>query len=388
MAVTRPLLILAGLIAAALLTGTAHAAVLPADRADMMYHQYDGGGMTIDGPSVLVRKSVTDDVSVSANYYVDQVSSASIDVVTTASQYTEERTEYTVSADYLLNKTILSGGYTNSTENDYEANTYFFGVSQDFFGDLSTLALSYSYGADDVFNAEDATFSDRIRRQNYQVSWTQVMTKNLLMNFNYNIITDEGYLNNPYRSARYLVDGPDADSLANDDYRYRQEFYPRTRTSHAAAMRGRYFLPYRAAFSFEYRRFNDTWNINAYNMQFGYTHPIQDDWTLEFKYRFYSQSDAEFYSDLFPSINSQTFFARDKEMSRFSSDVFGVGVGYEFKPAWATWVEKASANISIDFMQFDYENFRDLRVEGMTPGTEPLYSFDAMVTRLYISAWF
>ena len=239
-----------------------------------------------------------------------------------------------------------------------------------------------------MFNAEDETFSDRIRRQNYQVSWTQVMTKNLLMNFNYNIITDEGYLNNPYRSARYLVDGADADTLANDAYSYRQEFYPRTRTSHAAAMRGRYFLPYRAAFSFEYRRFNDTWNINAYNMQFGYTHPIQDDWTLEFKYRFYSQSDAEFYSDLFPSINSQTFFARDKEMSRFSSDVFGVGVGYEFKPTWTTWVEKASANISIDFMQFDYENFRDLRVEGVTPGTEPLYSFDAMVTRLYISAWF
>ena len=66
MAVTRPLLFLAGLIAAALLTGTAQAAVLPADRADLMYHQYDGGGMTIDGPSVLVRKSVTDDVSVSA----------------------------------------------------------------------------------------------------------------------------------------------------------------------------------------------------------------------------------------------------------------------------------------------------------------------------------
>ena len=127
------------LVLALLLSSGAQAAVLPADRADIMYHQYDGGGMTIDGPSVLVRKAVSDSVSLSANYYVDQVSSASIDVVTTASPYTEERTEYSVSGDYLLNKTILSLGMTTSSENDYDATTYFLGISQDFFGDLSTL---------------------------------------------------------------------------------------------------------------------------------------------------------------------------------------------------------------------------------------------------------
>ena len=90
------------------------AAVLPEDRADVMYHSYDGGDITIDGPAVLVRKGVTDDISVSAQYYVDEISSASIDVMVVASPYTEERTEYTVGADYLINKTIISAGYTNS----------------------------------------------------------------------------------------------------------------------------------------------------------------------------------------------------------------------------------------------------------------------------------
>ncbi|MCG8538200.1 MAG: DUF3570 domain-containing protein, partial [Pseudomonadales bacterium] len=119
------------------------AAVLPEDRADVMYHSYDGGDITIDGPAVLVRKGVTDDISVSAQYYVDEISSASIDVMVVASPYTEERTEYTVGADYLINKTIISAGYTNSSENDYEADTYSLGVSQDFFGDLSTLSLGF-----------------------------------------------------------------------------------------------------------------------------------------------------------------------------------------------------------------------------------------------------
>ena len=59
----------------------------------MLYHRYDGGGVTIHGPSVLVRKKMAEKYSVSANYYVDMVTSASIDVeVSGASEYKEERT--------------------------------------------------------------------------------------------------------------------------------------------------------------------------------------------------------------------------------------------------------------------------------------------------------
>ncbi|MEZ5510995.1 MAG: DUF3570 domain-containing protein [Gammaproteobacteria bacterium] len=361
------------------------AAVLPPDRADVMYHKYDGGGMTIDGPSLLVRKSVSDNVSLSANYYVDQVSSASIDVVTTASPYTEERTEYTLSGDYLLNKTIISAGMTTSTENDYDANTWFFGISQDFFGDLSTLALSYSYGADSVGMSTDETFDEEIRRQNYQISWTQVVTKNLIMNLNYNIITDEGFLNNPYRSVRYLID----DENPAAGYLYEAELYPETHTSHAIAVRGRYYLPIRAAFLFEYRRFNDTWEINGYNLEFGYIQTFMEHWTAEARIRYYKQSAAEFYSDLFNRAGEFQYRARDKELSDFTDTTFGLGISYEFKPQWTgDWIDRASANLMVDFINFDYNNFRDLRTTTAAAGEEPLYSFDATVTRLFFSVWF
>ena len=83
------------------MAGSAAAGVLPEDRADVMYHYYDGGGVQIDGPSVLARKKVLQNFSLFGNYYVDTVSSASIDVVTTASPYDEERTEMTAGVDYL-----------------------------------------------------------------------------------------------------------------------------------------------------------------------------------------------------------------------------------------------------------------------------------------------
>ena len=73
------------------------AAVLPDERIDVLYHGYDGGGAEINGPSILVRKNLGASVSVAANYYVDMVSSASIDVQATASPYSEERKENGIS---------------------------------------------------------------------------------------------------------------------------------------------------------------------------------------------------------------------------------------------------------------------------------------------------
>ncbi len=72
-------------LAAWLLVRATSADVLPDDRADLFYSKYSGGGMDITGTSVLVRKKITEDLAVEANYFIDQVSGASIDVLSQAS---------------------------------------------------------------------------------------------------------------------------------------------------------------------------------------------------------------------------------------------------------------------------------------------------------------
>ena len=72
------------------------AAVLPEDRADALYHSYSGGGVSINGPSLLARKQFGKNTSVWGNYYIDSITSASIDVVTSASEYTKRRVEKSV----------------------------------------------------------------------------------------------------------------------------------------------------------------------------------------------------------------------------------------------------------------------------------------------------
>jgi len=359
-----------------------HGAVLPEDRADALYHRYDGGGVTIDGPSLLVRKQVAKNVSVAANYYVDSISSASIDVVTTASAYSEKRTEMSVGADYLYNSTIFSTGYKNSDESDYAANSAYFGVSQDLFGALTNISMSYGRGWDDVSRNGDNEFSADVERHSYRLGISQILTRNLLMGMTLETITDEGFLNNPYRSVRYL------DPESDKGYSYQAEVYPNTRTSTAVSLRGRYRLPYRAAVHSEYRFFDDTWGIAAHTAEVGYTQPVWGRWMVDLNYRFYTQTAADFYSDLFSREDAQNYMARDKELSDFDSHTLGIGLSYEILPNGWRFFDKGNLSVRYNYIYFDYENFRDLRDDGDTPGTEPLYNFSANVVQFFFSVWF
>jgi hypothetical protein len=375
------------LLAAAALLGAATqptvAGVLPEDRADVLYHSYDGGGVTIQGPSLLVRKQFAGKFSASANYYVDKVNSASIDVITTASPYTEERTQTSAGLDYLHDRWLMSIGVTKSEENDFVANTVSFGISQDLFGDLTTVSLGYSLGDDEVSRRGDATFSDTIERQHYRLGLSQILTKNLLLGLSFETITDEGFLNNPYRSVRYVDLGSPL------GYSYEPELYPRTRTSDAGALRLRYYLPWRAAVHGEYRQYADTWDVQSDTFEIGYTHPAEPGWIFEGKLRFYSQNKADFYSDLFPRSQFQNFMARDKELSTFTSQTLRLGASYDIVRGGWRFVERGTVSVIFDHMLFDYEDFKDL---SGTPtgiaGSEPLYSFEADVFQVFVSFWF
>jgi hypothetical protein len=387
------------------------AAVLPDERADTLYHTYDGGGIQVSGPSVLVRKNIGKSVSVSANYYVDMVSSASIDIYSQASKdcnkacYKEERKQQSVGIDYMHDRTNLSLNFTTSDENDYQAETYNFGVSQAFFGDLTTLSFGFGFGQDTVgknkkvagslFGIPDPDFRKMDKEQRrYSLNLSQILTKNLIAETSFESGSEacvelkpgESCLNNPYRSYSFVQNG--ARILA-------PEKYPLTHNTDAAALRAIYHLPYSAAIRLEARQFSDSWGITASNAEIRYIHDFKKDLVLELKYRIYNQTAADFYSDLFPYRDAQNFMARDKELSPYSSTTFGLGLTYRF-PWSLPGVDKSTANLYWDHMQINYDDFRDyanftksnLPDEGYSLGNEPLYSLDADVIRFYLSFWF
>ena len=367
-----------------ILSVSTEAAVLPTERADVLFHSYSGGGIDITGPALLVRSNVGDSVSVSAKHYVDTISSASIDVevILGASTYEEERVENAFSVDYLSEKTLMNFSYTNSEENDFSADTFSFGISQDMFGDLTTISLGYARGDNVVGKTGSPAFSEISHSDNFNLSIAQVITKNLIMSAALDLTTDAGFLNNPYRKVRYIDPGNSSQFLLED------EIYPDTRTSTAIAFRARYYLPYRAALHAEFRTFQDSWGIAGNNIEVGYTHPFLDDWVAEAHFRTYSQTKADFYSDLFPFQQAQNFIGRDKELSTFSNSTIGFGISYEFAKGEGGSIDKASINLKFDHVEFVYDDFRDARQTSFAAGSEPFYQFNANIMQLFLSVWF
>ena len=360
----------------------AQAAVLPQDRADLMYHSYQGGGVSIDGPALMLRTKASQAVSVSAFYYVDTVSGASIDVQATASAYTEKRTEARLGVDYLAGNSILSLNYVQSDENDYNAKAVSFGVAHDTFGGMTTLSMEAGMADDEVGRNGDSSFSESVRRYNYKLGLTQVISKDWIAALNLQVDLDEGFLNNPYRSVRYV----DADDPRG--FGWQAEVYPETRNTLALSLVNKWYLPYRAALTFNLRHYQDSWDIRALDATLDYVHPLNDRWVFDAKLRWYSQGQADFYRDLFDFASQQNFMARDKELSEFDNLTLGLGVSYRLS-SWAFWPQaKPELNMQWDHIRFQYKNFRNVTATGFDAGTEPFYRLDANVIRAFFSLYF
>lgn len=375
---------------AGLLLGCARAGVLPDDRADVLFHRYTGGGMIIEGPSILVRKKFGDHVSLSGNYYIDNitghvdtVSGASVDALSGASTYHEERKQESLSIDVLQGKTTYSAGYIAGNEPDYRARTAFASVSEDMFGDLTTISFGFTRGWDKV-GERGTTRNDPLERRNWQLGLAQILTRNLLLGLNYETSESEGFLNNPYRLVRY----GDCQISNVRLYCTQREQYPHTRTGNAGSGQLKYYLPWHAALDGSYRYYSDTWGIVAHTAELDYTQPMFRSWTLDTRARYYRQNHADFYADLFPYAFAQNFMARDRELATFKSLTLGLGAAWEFHPTRWTWLQKGTLNLRWDRINFKYDDYRDLRYIGLIPGTEPLYKFDANILQFFISGWF
>jgi hypothetical protein len=171
-------------------------------------------------------------------------------------------------------------------------------------------------------------------------------------------------------------------------YSYESELYPNTRTSSALGLRMKYYLPWRAAVEGEYRYFTDTWDIDSNTAALSYTHPLGP-WTFTGKYRWHDQTGASFFADLFPRSEATNFRGRDKELSPLTSHTLQFKASYEFIGGAEGWkfIEKASVNVSFDFLHVDYHEFKDLSTNVPFPN-EPLYELDAVIFQLFFSFWY
>jgi Protein of unknown function (DUF3570) len=390
----RHLFARAATIAALLLIHSTIADVLPDNRADVFYSKYSGGGMDITGYSATARAKITENFAVEANYFVDKVSGASIDVLSQASTIKDERKQKSGTLEYLHDKTTYTASYMSSVERDYISDTASFSLSQSMFGDLTTLTLGFANTHNKVgenngtANDPNVAWLGHALSRAYSGGLSQILTKNLIVDLNLQVITDAGYLANPYRSIRFL------DPTNAKGYSLASQVYPDTHTSTAVQVQAKYYLPYRAAVTGLYRYYTDTWGVVGNTYELDYTHPVANKWIFEGRVRYYKQNAASFYSDLFPFAGSQNFTARDQNLAAQDNTTIGAKVTYAFLPDGWRIFKRGTVTADVSRIRFNYLDFRNIKdfslasVPSYAPGSEPLYQFNAMVYQVFLSMYF
>jgi hypothetical protein len=354
---------LLGVLAGLLAVGPVRAVELPEDRADLMYHYYDGAGTKASGPALLVRKSLADKVSLSGGYYLDMVSNASIDVVTTASPYKENRNEQTLGLDYVYRDALITLSGSNSSEPDYKAKSAGIDVSQEVFGGMTTISLGYTRAWDKV-GQKGIGFFDAAKHWRYRLGATQILTPRVIMSANLEAVSDDGFLGNPYRAARVFG------ALV-------PERNPRTRTSRSLMFRVVGDLGSRDAIHSSYRYFWDTWDIRAHTFDVGYSRYFGERWLGDAYVRYFTQDRALFYSD--NALSETLYVSRNRQLATFKEYGLGMRVAYTAQKVPGKYEIKL--NGAIERARFNYSDFTDVR-----DGSK--YSYDQSIVQVFVSATF
>lgn len=348
----------------------------PEDEASLAYNYFDGGGITVHGPAIILKKAMKGRMSIEAGGRMDMVSSASIDVLTQASKgekFTDDRKEVYLGGSHIWGDSLVSASYTISDESDYTSNTLALGLTHDLLDRNVTVDLRVARSRDDVSSNADPDFGEAgFNRTAYSIGLTQSLSPRWLAQMNYELTADDGYINSPYRNA--LVGTA-----------WVPEVYPDARTGQAWVIRSTHgFLRDLAAggglkssVQVTYRFYRDTFDVQSHTGKLSYQHRFSPNKLFGISYRYYQQTAASFYGDVLPA--SQLFRARDKELSTFSSH--GLGLSFKFEPhrkKWG-WFENPYLKAGYNFLMFDYDDFSD-------PRNGQLYSWEANVFQISLGS--
>lgn len=169
----------------------------------------------------------------------------------------------------------------------------------------------------------------------FLVGVSQVINKDMVMQWNYSLSQANGYLTDPYKVLSVIEDRTVGATEAlgalmpTDSYRY--ENRPGDRTKHSFYWLTKYHLPNDHVVDFSYRYMTDDWGINSHTLDFHYRWELGNESYFEPHVRYYQQSAADFYkyflgvSEL-PSYSNPDadFMSSDYRLGEMTAYTFGL----------------------------------------------------------------
>jgi hypothetical protein len=165
---------------------------------------------------------------------------------------------------------------------------------------------------------------------------TQVISRNLLVQLNYSFSNSSGYLSDPYKFLS-LVDGTTGDTITRvpaagaegPSHEFRFERRPDDRTKHSIYTQAKYYMGGKVLDA-SYRYMTDDWDIDSHTLDLRLRWPLGERSYLEPHLRFYTQSEADFYTiSLVDGVELPAFASADYRLGSFDAVTAGLKYGWK-----------------------------------------------------------
>jgi hypothetical protein len=230
----------------------------------------------------------------------------------------------------------------HSDEDDYQATNAGLEFEYSPEGSAHTVSGGVGYSYDKVDPVRGASSPDVIGKADKDsfnayggISWVLDAQTVLQTSFSYGL--HDGYLSDPYKRS-YIV----------DETNTVRDTRPGERHQFSASARLRHYLPGRsAALHADYRYYYDSWDIEAHTLELAWQQMLGETWRLTPGFRWYSQSQADFYAPFYQTRRDDGRASSDYRLSPYGAISLRVDVRKALPQEWevgagAEWYDASS----------------------------------------------
>ena len=291
-------------------------------------------------------------------------------VVMSGATIEEERIDISAGSNYYFDSGRGGARFGVSTENDYLAINLGFDGERNVNDDMTTLlgGVGMSFDSIDPTGGGAIAFPNRPdseKKQSYQVfgGIAQILSRTAALQATASYRYSTGYLSDPYKEAVVLgTRRPDT----RPELRHQLAFLVRAR-KHYEQVNGTLHADVQYAF--------DDWGINAVTVEAAWHQTLFEVLKLVPQFRYFSQSQADFYDTSFGGAAAPQFFSSDYRLSPYGALSYGIKAETRFRGWFKTdW--------DVAFAYDRYVTDADLALGGVETENPGLVAYHLISVRL------
>ncbi|MDH5434448.1 MAG: DUF3570 domain-containing protein [Gammaproteobacteria bacterium] len=264
----------------------------------------------------------TESLSGASPWFTELNNAGQPQLVMSGASISESRTDFNASIRRYDTNNEMGLSISNSSENDYTSTAFGFDGVYELENKHTTINAGFGISNDELTPTQKLIPTSVTYAEKDTSSWFvgvgQVINPNMVGQVGLSFTKHSGYLTDPYK---------------------KNDARPNERVMWALNGGIRYYVEdYDAALHADYRFFTDDWGIDSHTITVSWYQPIFENYDLVPTIRYYSQSEADFFSN---SVDfNQTYYADDFRLSAYSA----IETGLKLKQTFNDWAWSASVN--------------------------------------------